>query len=81
MTSESEYHKLFDTLQITTLESVGYPINYNLLSQEQSSFFKKTVDACIERYSKSYVELLQSFQEDLNMLASQTQEIIDEVEK
>lgn len=81
MISENEYHKLFNTLQITTLESVGFPINYNLLSQEQSSMFRETVDACIERYSKTYVELLQSFKDDLATLASQTQEIIDEVEK
>ena len=81
MTIESEYHKLYDNLQLTTLESAGFPINYNLLSQQQLCFFRETVDVCIERYSKSYIELLQNFQEDLRTLASHTQEVIDEVEK
>ena len=81
MTTESEYHKLFDSMQLTTLESAGFPINYNLLSQQQLVFFKEAVDSCIKRYSDSYIELLESFQEDLGALSSQTQEIIDEIGK
>ena len=81
MTTESEYHKLFNSLGLTTLESAGFPTNYNLLTQQQLDFFRETVDVCIDRYSESYVELLQTFQEDLKTLSNQTQEIIDEVTK
>ena len=79
--AESEYHKLFNDLQLTTLESIDFPINYNLLTQSQLCFFREIVDICIERYSKSYIELLQTFQEDLGTLVTHTQEIIDEVQK
>ena len=79
MISESEYHKLYDRIPAVLLESVGMPTNYNLLNTAQLNFYYVIVDNTISRYKDSYVELLKSFQEDMDSLKQQTQEVINEL--
>ena len=80
MISENEYHRLYDQIPTTVLEATGMPINYNLLTNTQSDLYCYIVDTAVNRYKKSYVDLLKSFQEDMDSLKCQTQEILDELE-
>ena len=77
--SESEYNHVYDGVPITTLEDNGFPINFNLLTHQQLTLFATIVDLTVNRYSDGYIELLESFREDLSSLSTQAKEVIDEL--
>lgn len=79
--SDGEYSRLYNNLPYLLLEDVGFPGNFNLLSQQQLAFFSTVVDVTVERYADSYIDLLESFREDLSSLSNQAKEVISELEK
>ena len=77
--SENEYSRFFNNTPYLVLEDVGFPSNYNLLSHEQVLLLVSFVDATVDRYAQGYIELLQSFRDDLESLSAQAKEVMDEI--
>ena len=77
--SEGEYHLIYNRLSSTMLEDIGFPTNFNLLTHEQLQLISSTIDKTMERYANGYIELLESFREDLSTLSSQAKEVIDDL--
>ena len=79
--NENEYSHVYEGIPMMTLEDNGFPINFNLLTHQQLTLFATIVDLTVGRYASGYIELLESFREDLSSLSSQAKEVIDELGK
>lgn len=77
--SENEYSRIYNNTPYLVLEDAGFPSNYNLLTHEQMLVLVSFVDATVDRYAQGYIELLQSFRDDLESLSTQAKEVIDEI--
>lgn len=79
--SENEYHIIYDQISHTLQEDVGLPNNFNLLNHNQLMLIESIVDITMDRYAGVYIDLLESFREDLASLSNQAKEVINDVRR